>query len=139
MKLAIYQGSSPKGDIEVALETIDRVLTAAGAVGTRMTVFPEVFLPGYNVSDPGQAARTLQEWVGLLSPLAQRAGCGLTVGAAERDGDKVYNSALAIGAGGTLLVALSQDTAFWSHEKTGFTHLVARWRYSILKQPRSHC
>lgn len=116
MKLAIYQGSSPKGHIEVALETIDRVLTAAGAVGTRMTVFPEVFLPGYNVSDPGQAARTLQEWVGLLSPLAQRAGCGLTVGAAERDGDKVYNSALAIGPDGRFLSHYRKTQLFGARE-----------------------
>jgi 5-aminopentanamidase len=116
MKLAIYQGQSPKGDINMALETIDRCLTAAGAAGARMAVFPEAFLPGYNIPDPGKAARTLQEWVGVLSPLAQRAGCGLTVGVAERDGDKVYNSALAISADGRFLSQYRKTQLFGARE-----------------------
>lgn len=103
MKLAIYQGPSPQGAMGVALGTIDRNLTAAGAAGARMAVFPEVFLPGYNVADPAKAARTVQDWVGLLSPLAQRSGCGVTVGVVERDGDAIYNSAVAIGADGRFL------------------------------------
>ena len=52
MRLAIYQGPSPKGAMGIALGTIDRMLTAAAAAGARMAVFPEVFLPGYNVADP---------------------------------------------------------------------------------------
>ena len=58
MKLALYQGPSPAGATEDGLATLGRMLRAAGTAGARMAVFPEVFLPGYNVPDPGSAART---------------------------------------------------------------------------------
>jgi nitrilase len=81
-----------------------------------MAVCPEVFLPGYNVTDPCAAARTLGEWVGLLTPLVQRAGCGLTVGVAERDGEDVFNAALAIGAEGRLLSHYRKTQLFGPRE-----------------------
>lgn len=116
MRLAIYQGPSPRGAQGDALGTIDRVLTASAAFGARMAVFPEVFLPGYNVPDPRAAARPMSEWVGLLTPLVLRSGCGVTLGLAERDGAEVYNSALAIGRDGRVLSHYRKTQLFGPRE-----------------------
>jgi nitrilase len=118
VKLAIYQGPSPAGAIDTALGIIDRVLTAAGAAGARMAVLPEVFLPGYNVADPGKAARAIEDWAGLLRPLARRAGCGVTLGVAELAGDKIYNAALAIGADGRFLSHYRKTQLFGPRENS---------------------
>jgi nitrilase len=104
------------GRLAEGLATIDRVLTAAAAVGAGIAVFPEVFLPGYNVPDPRTGARALSDWVGLLTPLVQRAGCGLVIGVAERDGQEVYNSAIAIGREGRLLSHYRKTQLFGPRE-----------------------
>ncbi len=83
MKLAVYQGPSPAGATEDGLATLGRMLRAAGAAGARMAVFPEVFLPGYNVADPGSAARTTGAWDEVIAPLARAAGCGVIPGGRE--------------------------------------------------------
>jgi nitrilase len=117
MKLALYQGPSPAGATADGLATLGRMLGAAGAAGARMAVFPEVFLPGYNVADPASAARSLADWAEVLSPLARTAGCGVTVGVAERDGTQLFNSAIALGPDGTLLSHYRKTQLYGSREK----------------------
>ena len=117
MKLALYQGPSPAGATENGLATLGRVLLAAGTAGARMAVFPEVFLPGYNVADPGSAARTTGAWGEAIAPLARRTGCGVTVGVAERDGDRIYNTALAFGPDGALLSQYRKTQLYGLREK----------------------
>ena len=117
MKLALYQGPSPAGATEDGLATLGRMLLAAGAAGTRMAVFPEVFLPGYNVADPGLAARSLADWAAVLAPLARTAGCGVTVGVAEADGGQLFNSAIALGPDGTLLSHYRKTQLYGPREK----------------------
>ena len=117
MKLALYQGPSPAGATEDGLATLGRMLRAAGAAGARMAVFPEVFLPGYNVADPGSAARSLADWAAVLAPLARTAGCGVTVGVAEADGGQLFNSAIALGPDGTLLSHYRKTQLYGPREK----------------------
>ena len=117
MKLALYQGPSPAGATEDGLATLGRMLLAAGAAGTRMAVFPEVFLPGYNVADPGLAARSLADWAAVLAPLARTAGCGVTVGVAEADGGHLFNSAIALGPDGALLSHYRKTQLYGPREK----------------------
>ena len=117
MKLALYQGPSPAGATETGLAVLGRMLRAAGAAGARMAVFPEVFLPGYNVADPGSAARTTAEWGDVIAPLARSAGCGVTVGVAEREGDRIYNTALAFGPDGALLSHYRKTQLYGPREK----------------------
>jgi len=117
MKLALYQGPSPAGATEDGLATLGRMLRAAGAAGARMAVFPEVFLPGYNMADPGSAARTTGEWGDSIVPLVRTAGCGVTVGVAERDGDRIYNTALAFGPDGALLSHYRKTQLYGPREK----------------------
>ncbi len=121
MKLALYQGPSPAGETEAGLALIERMLTAAGTAGARMAVFPEVFLPGYNVADPGVGARSLAEWVETLAPLARRAHCGVTVGVAESETGQIYNAALAIGPDGGLLSHYRKTQLYGPREKRLFT------------------
>ena len=117
MKLALYQGPSPAGATEDGLATLGRMLLAAGAAGARMAVFPEVFLPGYNVADPGLAARSLADWAAVLAPLARTAGCGVTVGVAEADGGQLFNSAIALGPDGALLSHYRKTQLYGPREK----------------------
>jgi len=117
MKLALYQGPSPAGATEDGLATLGRMLRAAGAAGARMAVFPEVFLPGYNMADAGSAARTTGEWGDSIVPLVRTAGCGVTVGVAERDGDRIYNTALAFGPDGALLSHYRKTQLYGPREK----------------------
>jgi len=139
MKLALYQGPSPAGATAEALAVIGRMLRSAGAAGARMAVFPEVFLPGYNVGDPGLDARSAAGWVETLAPLARAAGCGMTVGVAERDGGRLYNTALAIGPDGTPLAQYRKTQLYGPREKSlyepGTAHAVFdfdRYRIALL-------
>lgn len=116
MRLALWQGPSPQGDVALGLATVGQILAAAGMAGAEMAVFPEVFLPGYNVADPGIGARTVDEWLAELAPLAKAAGCGMTVGLAERAGDELYNSALCLDAGGAMLALYRKTQLFGPRE-----------------------
>jgi 5-aminopentanamidase len=120
MKLALYQGPSPSGATEDGLATLARVLRAAGIAGARMAVFPELFLPGYNVADPGQGARSVADWVATLGPLARDAKCGMTVGVAEREGEQLYNAAFAIGPDGRLISHYRKTQLYGPREKRLF-------------------
>ncbi|WP_305967707.1 MULTISPECIES: carbon-nitrogen hydrolase family protein [unclassified Mameliella] len=95
MKLALYQGAPTDGDIDGAFDRIEKVLSAAGAMGAGMAVFPELFLPGYNRPDLHSALSQEQgaDWERRLAELCRVTGVGLTLGWAERDGDKVFNAA----------------------------------------------
>jgi nitrilase len=95
MKLALYQGASPAGETEAAFATIGSSLRAAATAGAGMLVFPELFLPGYN--QPALHRSLAQPrggpWETHFAALARHAGCGLTIGWAERDGEILYNAA----------------------------------------------
>ena len=100
-RIAIWQGPSPEADIKVAFATLGQAMRAAGAMGAKMLVAPELYLPGYNqdiLTDLAQERGG--EWHARLSAMAMAAGCGVVVGYAERDGDTVYNSAIAFDATG---------------------------------------
>ncbi|MEZ5713930.1 MAG: carbon-nitrogen hydrolase family protein [Paracoccaceae bacterium] len=105
MKLALYQGPPIQADIEAGFARIEAQLGAAALSGAQMVVFPELFLPGYN--QPALHASLSQplggDWCRRLSALARSAGCGLTIGWAERDGDTVYNAATSFGPDGATL------------------------------------
>nr|WP_319948683.1 carbon-nitrogen hydrolase family protein [uncultured Shimia sp.] len=95
MKVAIYQGASPEGDVDLALKTVERSVATASQFGAQMVVFPELFLPGYNQPDlhTTMAQTKSGPWQTALSDIAKTHQCGITIGWAERDGDAVFNSA----------------------------------------------
>lgn len=99
--VAIWQGIARTDDTAAALADLSAAVTGAAAVGARMVVAPEVFFPGYNSARIAELAQPRGgAWHVALSALCRDTGCGLVVGYAERDGDHVYNSALAFDATG---------------------------------------
>lgn len=101
MRLAIWQGTTPASDLDLALTQTRRALLAASAMGASALILPEVWWPGYNqptipqLSQPqdGPLAQTLRQ-------ICAAANCALVIGYAERAGDQTFNAALVIGANG---------------------------------------
>lgn len=101
LRLALWQTTSPAGDVAVAMAALRPMLMAAGAAGAALLVGPESYFPGYNhdrIADLAQPRGG--PWQQLLAAMCRQAGCGLVIGYAERDGDTIYNSAVAFSAGG---------------------------------------
>jgi 5-aminopentanamidase len=104
MRLALWQSTSPQGDLENAIAQAEAALNAAAAMGAAALVLPEVWLPGYNQPDIPACALALDSPpLHRLAQMAKAARTALVVGYAERDGDAVYNSAACFGPDGTLL------------------------------------
>jgi len=126
MKLALYQGPSCEGDIELALKVIETTLSAVFVAGVKMLVFPELFLPGYNQSNTtvnAMAQLKTGSWHLALSRLCKQYGCGLTIGWAERDernGSVIYNSASCFDEHGELLAHYRKIQLFGDVEKSIF-------------------
>jgi predicted amidohydrolase len=104
MRLALWQGNSPQGDLDRALAETRAALAAASAMQAAALLLPEIWLPGYNQPDIASRALSpgsppLQE----LSGMARKAGTALVVGYAERAGDAVHNSAICFGPDGATL------------------------------------
>lgn len=104
MRLALWQGNSPAGDLDRALAEAEAALTAAAAMGAAALVLPEVWLPGYNQPDiPARALPLDSPPLRHLAGLAKATGTALVLGYAERAGDIVYNAAACFGPDGALL------------------------------------
>jgi 5-aminopentanamidase len=118
LRLSLFQAPSPMGDIAAGIATLTQALRAAGAAGAKMLVAPEAYLPGYN--QPDIAARALPgagAWADTLSTACRDAACGLCVGYAERDGDHIYNSAIAFSATGQHLADYRKIQLYGPREK----------------------
>ena len=101
VKVALWQGPSPAGDVGAGLAVLERAVRAAGAAGAMVLVAPEVFLPGYNQPDIAAGAlRPDGDWVARLGAVCRSAGCGLCVGYAERSGNGVANAAIVLDQAG---------------------------------------
>lgn len=101
MRLALLQTPSPAADDAAAFATLERALRAAAAMGAATLTAPEIYLPGYNQPDiPARAQPRGGPWHQRLATLCREAGCGIVIGYAERAGERVYNSAIAIDAAG---------------------------------------
>lgn len=122
MKIALWQGPPTDGDVAGALARLDRLLAAAGLAGAGMLVMPELFLPGYN--RPDLHARLAQPldgpWIAAIRGMARTSGCGVTLGWAERDGNRIFNAATAIGPDGALLGHYRKIQLFGPMENAGF-------------------
>lgn len=101
MRIALFQGASVDGKVEAGLMQAEQALAAAGAMGARVLVMPECWLPGYNTADVATLALPRGgAWEARLAHACQTAGCGLVIGYAEHAGEVLHNSALALDAQG---------------------------------------
>jgi predicted amidohydrolase len=122
MKLALYQGPSPAGQVEAAFGRIARMLSAASTAGADLLLMPELFLPGYNQPAGHKAlAQPLDgEWMVRLAALALGAGCGLCIGWAEAHEDAVFNAATVFGPDGAVLAHYRKIQLYGAMERTSF-------------------
>ncbi len=116
MRLALYQGPSPAGDVAAAFEAVESALSAAAAMRADIAVFPEIFLPGYNVPQP-EAQPLDGDWVRRLGAAARQAGVAMVIGMAEKADGAVYNSAVVLGSDGGLLANYRKLQLFGEREK----------------------
>lgn len=120
-RIALWQGPSPHGSDDAAFAALDAALRAAAAMGAITLVAPEIFFPGYNQPDiPARAQPRGGPWHQRLAALAKTQGCGIVIGYAERDGDHVYNAAIAINAEGREIGHYRKVQLFGPREKSIF-------------------
>ncbi len=118
LTLALWQGRARTDDTAAALADLGAALAGAAAVGAQMLVAPEVFLPGYNSARiPELAQPRGGDWHRTLSALCRQAGCGLTLGYAERDGDHIYNAAVSFDGRGVEIAHYRKTQLFGPREK----------------------
>ncbi len=103
MKIGFIQFAPALGDVEATLETIDRLIPQAK--GADLLVLPELCNSGYHFESAQQAWDTSEEiptgrFVRHLEGLCQQYGLHLVSGLNEREGDRLYNSAVLVGPQG---------------------------------------
>ena len=82
-----------------------------------MALFPELLLPGYNADSAADQAQSLGgAWISRMRDMARAAGVGITTGYAERDGNLVFNSAVAISDSGVVLANYRKVQLFGPRE-----------------------
>lgn len=117
--IALWQGPSPESSDDVAFAALDAAMTAASAMGAITLVAPEVFLPGYNQPDiSARAQKRGGPWHERLAALCRDKRCGIVIGYAERDGDSVYNSAVALDTKGREIGHYRKVQLFGPREKS---------------------
>ncbi|MGE2832931.1 carbon-nitrogen hydrolase family protein [Mycobacterium sp. SMC-4] len=102
--VAVAQVPSVLGDPDANIEAMAGWLRSAADRGADVTVFPECALSGYMMDSRAQVeAAAVEATDERLAPLVQTAsdtGAFGVFGLLERDGDKVYNSAVLVGPDG---------------------------------------
>lgn len=127
MKVALAQ-LSPAGDLERDCETTCAVIDSLA--GRELVLFPELFLGGYNTSDPGSVA-TPAEGTGIetIGKACARSGTAAIVGFTEKLGDgRFANSAACFDSDGALTV-YRKTNLFGQGENSAF---VAGDRMAVL-------
>lgn len=120
LRIALWQGPSVECDVEAGFAALRAALTAAGAMGAKVLVAPELYLPGYNQDALVELAQPRGgPWHQRLAALAREAGCALVVGYAERDGG-LWNSAVGFAADGSEMAHYRKIQLFGPREQRLF-------------------
>jgi predicted amidohydrolase len=122
MKIAVWQGHSPAGDVAAGGAALVPMLHAAGAAGASVLVVPEVWLPGYNHDAiPAGALAADAPALADLAAACRAAGCGLVLGYAEAAGGRVWNAALYLDATGARVANYRKIQLYGPREKALYT------------------
>lgn len=120
MKVGFYQFDPVFGDKR---GNIRRVLERIGQVETDLLVLPELFATGYQFASKGEVSE-LSEPVPegyttqAMVQLSRQQGIYVVAGLAERDGERIFNSAILTGPGG--FIGVYRKTHLYSEEKLWF-------------------
>lgn len=120
---ALLQCRPAAADKDANLATMRRAAILAAGGGADVLVLPELFLTGYNLGS---------RLIGLAEPLdgpslraaadiARDAGVAIVFGMPERDGDSVYNTAVAVDRDGRLAGRYRKIHLFGGDEAAIFT------------------
>lgn len=98
MKILIYQAKSAFGNVNSNLEAIEQTLNAAAKMNVDVAVFPELFLSRYNL---GQRLRDVAliidgPQIARICQLAENVDVAVVVKFPEKDGQNLFNTAIAI-------------------------------------------
>jgi predicted amidohydrolase len=122
MKIAIYQCEGTPKKVEKNLEVLQRAAVSAAKQGARLMICPEMFATGYNIGDavfelaePADGP-AFQE----AAAIARETDIALLYGYPERDGDRVYNSAILIDRNGKTLTNCRKTHLYGPEEKRLF-------------------
>jgi len=95
-RAAIAQVSAELRNKEKNIEKIERSAEEAREIGAELLIFPELFLTGYNIRNGlfRLAEETEGNSVDRISKLAEENGMHIIFGMPEREGERIYNSAV---------------------------------------------
>lgn len=124
MRIACFQGPDAADTPAGNLVRLRRVAARAQAGGARLLICPEMFLTGYALGRE-EVARLAEPLDGKsveeARKIAAEVGIALVFGMPERAGGKVFNSAVAIGADGSLLDAYRKTHLFGEVDRDQFS------------------
>lgn len=124
MRIACFQGPEAADTPAGNLGRLRRVAGEAKAGGAGLLVCPEMFLTGYALGKE-EVARHAEPLDGAsvtqARALAAETGIALALGLPEREGGKVFNAAVAIGADGSLLASYRKTHLFGDVDRDQFS------------------
>ncbi len=103
MRIALWQTTGHLADKAANLAALSRTARAAAAAGAELLLCSECWLGGYNAPQAGLAEMVDGPSAAAIAAIARENGLAVVYGFAERDGETVYNSAIAIGPDGARL------------------------------------
>ncbi len=101
-RVAIAQWSAEPGNRERNLQRILEGIEEAVKLEAQLLIFPELFLTGYNIrNEIFRLAETIEgDSVKTIGKAVEKSGIHLIFGMPERDGSRIYNSAVLISSDG---------------------------------------
>jgi predicted amidohydrolase len=104
LRIGLGQVLVRMGDKKANLAALLRAIDEAAAARCDVAVLPECSLAGWLSASAGDAAEPIPGPITKkLQELAKRRRMAIVAGLEERDGDRVYNSAVMVGRDGTIL------------------------------------
>lgn len=117
-KLAFWQGKF-QSSIAAAIENLEAEVAVAKETGADLVVFPELYLGGYMLKNaPSRAMQSSH--LSRLQEIASNMKIGIVLGYFENVDGKLYNSAVAIDASGTVVSNYRKSHLFGEAEKRTF-------------------
>jgi predicted amidohydrolase len=103
VEIGFVQFAPVLGDVQATIDKIDRL--SVHCAGADLLVLPELCNSGYNFESEEQAWVTSEEigngvFLRYLESLCVRLGCHIVSGLNEREGSRLYNSAILVGPHG---------------------------------------
>jgi predicted amidohydrolase len=104
LRIGLGQVRVAMGDKKANLRELFRALEEAADAGCDVAVLPECSLAGWLSASAREAAEPIPgPFTRMLQAFARRRRMAIVSGLEERDGDRIYNSAVMIGRDGTIL------------------------------------